>query len=470
MTAIKKWLDQLKGVHVYDLTSMELKKSIWILAVPMILELVLESVFALVDLYFVGHLKDSHYAIQMIGLTESVNTIIYSIAIGLSVAVSAIIARKTGEKNIKKTGKIIVQSLYIALFLALIISSIGFFYANELFSLLGASKDCISYGISYPKIIFSNSIFILLLFLINGIFRGLGSPFLALKSLWIANLFNLALCPILINGWGPIQPMGIDGAGWATTIGRIIGVLYQLYCLYRLRTIIHLKKRDFKFHFYIINSISKIAIPGMLQYILASCSWIFLSHLIAKNGGEYGSAGFQTAVRIMMFFILPIWGLSNAAATLTGQFLGSNQKDKIIEVTKTTLKYSIIICAVISLFNYFFSAAISSFFCNDTITIATSQNAMEIISLGYIVYGISMIMNNIFNGLGDTKTPTLINILGFWIFQIPVTYYLISYCHYDYKTAIWIIPITEGLVCILYFIFFFKIKLLREELTVLKHF
>jgi Na+-driven multidrug efflux pump len=231
-----------------------------------------------------------------------------------------------------------------------------------------------------------------------------------------------------------------------------------------------LKKEDFKLHFYIINSISTIAIPGMLQYVLASCSWIFLSHLIAKNGGEYGSAGFQTAVRIMMFFILPIWGLSNAAATLTGQFLGSNQKDKIVEVTKTTLKYSIIICAGISLFNYFFSAAISSFFCNDTITIATSQNAMEIISLGYIVYGISMIMNNIFNGLGDTRTPTLINILGFWIFQIPVTYYLISYCHYNYKTAIWIIPITEGVVCILYFIFFLKIKLLRKELMVLKHF
>lgn len=470
MMSIKKWVDQLKGVHVYDLTSMELKKSIWILAVPMILELVLESVFALVDLYFVGHLKNSHYAIQMIGLTESVNTIIYSIAIGLSVAVSAIIARKTGEKNIRKTGKIIIQSLFIALLLATIISGIGLLYTKELFTLLGASKDCIAYGITYPKIIFGNSLFILLLFLINGVFRGLGSPFLALKSLWIANIFNLALCPILINGWGPIPPMGIDGAGWATAIGRIVGVMYQVYCLYQLRTIIYLKKSDFKIHMDIIQSISKIAIPGMLQYILASCSWIFLSYLIAKNGGEYGSAGFQTAVRIMMFFILPIWGLSNAAATLTGQFLGSNQKDKIVAVTKTTLKYAIIICVGISLFNYFFSTAISSFFCNDTITIESSKKAMEIISLGYIVYGISMIMNNIFNGLGDTKTPTLITILGFWIFQIPVTYYLINYCNYNYKTAIWIIPITEGVVCVLYFLFFFKIKILREELMRLKHF
>lgn len=462
MTEIKKWINQLKGVHVYDLTSMELNKSIWILAIPMILELVLESIFALVDLYFVGHLKDSHYAIQIIGLTESVNTIIYSIAIGLSVAVSAIIARKTGEKNIKKTGKIIIQSLFIALLLSTFISGIGYFYTEELFHLLGASKECIDYGISYPKIIFGNSIFILLLFLINAIFRGLGSPFLALKSLWIANIFNLALCPILINGLGPIQSMGIDGAAWATTIGRIIGVIYQFYSLYRLRAIINLRKEDFTIDSEVINSVTKIAIPGILQYVLASCSWIFLSHLIAKNGGEYGSAGFQTAVRIMMFFILPIWGLSNAAATLTGQFLGSNQKDKILEVAKITLKYSVIICIGISLFNYIFSSAISTFFCNDVLTIQTSKKAMEIISLGYIVYGISMIMNNIFNGLGDTKTPTLINILGFWIFQIPITYYLINYCGYNYKTAIWIIPITECIVCVLYFIFFFKTKLLRE--------
>ncbi|MFK7002294.1 hypothetical protein BWK63_05060 [Flavobacterium covae] len=447
---IKAKLKFLQHHDVVDFNSIRLKEGIWLLAIPMILELILESVFSLVDLYFVGHLPDSHLAIQIIGFTESINTIIYSIAVGFSVAVTALISISIGEKKIERTGKIIIQALIISCLLSLIISILGYFYATDIFASLNVSQKAIVYGISYPKIIFSNSIFILLLFLINGIFRGIGNPLLAMKSLWIANGFNLILCPLLINGWGIFPAMGIEGAAWATVSGRAIGVFYQLYSIFKIRKSIGFQKNGIQFHYPIIKSITSIAIPGILQYVLASLSWIYLAQLIAKSGGEYGSAGFQIAVRVMMFFILPIWGLSNAVATLTGQYLGAQHSIRVKVLTKIVLKYTIILCLGITLINIFFAEGISLFFTNDIQTIAQAKESMKIISLGYISYGISMILNNLFNGAGNTKIPTLVNFLGFWIFQIPLAYYLIDIQKSNYFYAIGLIPITETILCLLY--------------------
>lgn len=462
---IKEKLKFFKHQEIVDFNTIGLKEGIWILAIPMILELVLESVFSLVDLYFVGHLPNSHLAIQIIGFTESINTIIYSIAVGFSVGVSALVSISIGEKKLKKTGKIVIQALVIACIISLFISLLGYFFAEKIFTVLNVSPQAIAYGISYPKIIFSNSIFILLLFLINGIFRGLGNPLLAMKSLWIANGFNLILCPILINGWLFIPAMGIEGAGWATVIGRAVGVGYQLYSLYQIRKALGFQKNRFLLHFPIIKSITQIAIPGVLQYVLASMSWIYLSQLIAKGGGEYGSAGFQIAVRVMLFFILPIWGLSNAVATLTGQYLGAQHLKRIKILTKIVLKYTILLCLGITIMNFIFAESISLFFTNNGQTIAQAKEAMKIISLGYVAYGISMIANNLFNGAGNTKIPTLINFLGFWVFQIPIAYYAMELQNWSYETVIWLVPITETLLCGLYLLF--RKQLVLKEKAVL---
>ncbi|MFK7058894.1 MATE family efflux transporter [Flavobacterium oreochromis] len=448
---IKAKFKFLKHNDVVDFNTIGIKEGIWLLAIPMILELILESVFSLVDLYFVGHLPNSQLAIQIIGFTESINTIIYSIAVGFSVAISALISISIGQKKVDNTGKIIIQALIIASIISLIISTLGYFYAPAIFTSLNVSQEAINYGISYPKIIFSNSLFILLLFLINGIFRGIGNPLLAMKSLWIANGFNLLLCPLLINGWIFIPALGIEGAAWATVSGRTIGVLYQLYCIRKIRNSIGFQKKRFELDFPIIKSIISIATPGIFQYILASLSWIYLAQLIAKNGGEYGSAGFQIAVRVMLFFILPIWGLSNAVATLTGQYLGAHHLTRIKVLTKIVLKYTLFLCLGITLINLFFAENISLFFTNDIQTIIRAKEAMKIISLGYIAYGVSMIFNNLFNGAGNTQIPTLVNFLGFWIFQIPFAYYLIEFQKQEYIYAIWLVPITETILCFLYF-------------------
>lgn len=433
----------IKGDESFDYTSGSIKKGVILLAIPMVLEMLMESVFALVDLYFIGHLEQSSYAIQAVGLTESVITIVYSIAIGISMAATAVVARRIGEKDPVAAAKAGMQAIIIAFVINTIISIFGFIYAKEILLFMGASIEAAEYGLNFTRIMMGGSLCIMLLFLINGIFRGAGNAAIAMKSLWLANICNIILCPILINGFGPIPAFGLMGAAMATTIGRSIGVLYQLYHLFNGKGILKIIPSYFIPDLEQIKALVKIAAPGVLQFVIASCSWIFLAQLVATTGGDHGSAGYQTALRIMMFFILPAWGLSNAAATLVGQNLGAKKIERAEKSVFTTAKYNVIFMAIITVITLFFASSLISFFTNDLIIQKIAVEALQTMCLGYVFYGIGMVLINTFNGAGDTWTPTMINFFGFWLFQIPLAYLLSKYYKMGPTGVFIAIPIAE---------------------------
>jgi putative MATE family efflux protein len=296
----------LKGAE-FDYTQGSIKKAVVMLAIPMILEMVMESVFALVDLYFVGHLPNSSHAIQTVGLTESVMTILYSLAIGMSMAATAVVARRVGEKDPAAASKAGMQAIVVASAITVVISIIGFIYAEEILRLMGASAETARQGTDFTRIMMGGSLIVVLLFLINGVFRGAGNAAIAMRSLWIANISNIILCPILINGFGPIPAFGLTGAAMATTIGRGLGVAYQLYNLIHGNGVLKVKLHYLIPDWEQIQALLKIATPAIFQFVIASCSWIFLAQLVATTGGDHGSAGYQTALRLMMFFMLPAW-------------------------------------------------------------------------------------------------------------------------------------------------------------------
>lgn len=438
----------LKGEANYDYTSGNLKKAVLLLAIPMMLEMVLESVFALVDLYFVGHLENSSFAVQTVGLTESVLTIVYSISIGLSMAATAIVARRIGEKNPEAAAKAGAQTLLISLGINLIITIFGVIYAKEILLLMGSSEASAEYGKTFVQIMMGGSSSIVLLFLINGIFRGIGDAAIAMKSLWLANGINIILAPILISGIGSFEGYGLTGAAIATTIGRSSGVIYQCYFLFSSKSKLNLNIRHFVPRISQIKAILKVASPGVMQYVIASCSWIILAKLVAESGGDEASAGYQTALRVMMFFMLPAWGFSNAAATLVGQNLGAKQIERASQSVYTTAKYNAIYMAIIMVFTYLFAGHIMQFFTNDAEVVKVAKEAIYILSAGYIFYGIGMVMVNAFNGSGDTWTPTWINFCGFWLFQIPFAYLLANTMNLK-ETGVFIaIPVAETLISI----------------------
>ena len=445
----------LKGDESFDYTAGSIKKAVILLAIPMVLEMMMESVFALVDLYFVGHLEHSSFAIQTVGLTESVLTIIYSLAIGMSMAATAVVARRIGEKDPVAAAKAGMQSIIIAFAVNSVMSIFGVIYAKDILMLMGASADAAEHGYRFTQIMIGSSLCIMLLFLINGIFRGAGNAAIAMKSLWLANICNIILCPILINGLGPIPAFGLTGAALATTLGRSIGVLYQVYHLFSGNNVLKIKIAYFAPDFKQIKALVKIAAPGILQFVIASCSWIFLAQLVATTGGDHGSAGYQTALRIMMFFILPAWGLSNAAATLVGQNLGAKQIDRAEKSVLTTAKYNVIFMATIMVITLCFGKYIISFFTNDEMVRTVAVEALQIMSVGFIFYGIGMVLINTFNGAGDTWTPTGINFFGFWLFQIPLAYVLAKHFNMGPTGVFIAIPVAETAIT-LAGIFFYK--------------
>jgi putative MATE family efflux protein len=426
-----------------DYTSGSIRKAVIMLAIPMMLEMIMESVFAVVDLYFVGHLENSSQAIQVVGLTESVLTIIYSLAIGMSMAATAVVARRVGEKNIDGAAHAGVQALLVAIAFTVLLSIAGFVYARDILLLMGASEETSLVGTPFVRIMMGGSMAIMLLFLINGVFRGAGNAAIAMKSLWLANICNIILCPVFINGFGPVPALGLTGAAIATTIGRSIGVIYQLYHLFGGTGMLKIRPSHWKIDIPVMNTIVKIAAPGIFQFVIASCSWIFLANLVATTGSEEGSAGFQTAMRLMMFFLLPAWGMSNAAATLVGQNLGAEKYDRAAESVMKTMKYIVIFMAAITLFTYTLGEWLISFFTNDVLVTRIAVNALQIISLGYIFYGIGMVMINAFNGAGDTWTPTWINFFGFWLFQIPLAFVLAKTLDLGPKGVFIAIPVAE---------------------------
>ena len=433
-----------------DYTQGSIRKAVFLLAVPMILELSLESVFAVVDMFFVGKLGQN--AIATVGLTESVATIVYSLAIGLSTAATAIVARRIGEKNPEAAAHAGAQSILIV-FVATVIASIaGVIFAPDILSFMGASPEVIAEGAGFTRIILGCSGAIMFLFLINGIFRGAGDAAMAMRSLWIASIINIILCPIFIHFWG------LKGAAIATVIGRTSGVLYQCYHLFKGSGMLTFEARHFKIDMPLIKSIIHIAWPATFQFIIASGSWIILAKLVAETGGTTASAGYQIAIRNVVFFILPAWGLSNAAATLVGQNLGAKEVYRAEQSVLIATKYNAIFMGFVMVLFVFFSNPIIRIFTQDEAVVYYGALSLQIMGAGYIFYGIGMVMAQSLNGAGDTRTPTIINFVCFWLFQIPLAYFLAKGLDWKATGAFIAIPIAESLIALLAWYFFKKGK------------
>lgn len=447
----------LQGGEI-DYTVGSIRRSVVLLAIPMMLEMILESVFALVDLYFVGHLHNSSYAIQTVGLTESVLTVIYSLAIGISMAATAVVSRRIGEKDPEAASKAGMQAILIAVALNTVISILGLVFATQILIWMGASTEVAQRGTPFMQLMMGSSVFIALLFLINGIFRGAGNAAIAMKSLWVANVANIILCPIFINGFGPVPAFGLTGAAIATTLGRGLGVFYQLYHLLNGKNTIKILAAHFKPDWEQIKSLVKIASPAVLQFVIASCSWIFLAQLVATTGGDHGSAGYQTALRLLMFFMLPAWGLSNAASTLVGQNLGAGEILRAEQAVFKTAKYNVLFMAVITVLSLAGAYWFVSFFTNDAHIQEVAVQAIQIMSVGYIFYGIGMVLMNAFNGAGDTWTPTWVNLFGFWLFQIPLAYFLGKYLGMGPTGVFIAIPVSETAITLASIVLFRKGK------------
>jgi len=441
-----------------DLTTGSLRMAVILLSIPMMLEMAMESVFALVDLYFVGHLEHSSFAIQAVGLTESVLAVIYSLAIGLSMATTAVVARRVGEKKPVEASRSGGQAIFVALILNSIVSILGIIYAKDILVLMGASEEAAQHGKRFTQIMMGSSIFIMLLFLINGIFRGAGNAAIAMKSLCVANVINIILCPLLINGIGPIEGFGLTGAAIATSIGRGTGVIYQLYHLTSGKHIIKIYLKYLRPRWSEVISLCKIAGPAVLQFVIASCSWIFLAQLVAVTGADEGSAGYQTALRLMMFFMLPAWGLSNAAATLVGQNLGAGLLDRAEKAVFKTAKYNALYMLIVTAISFTCAELLVSFFSNDQEVRKVAKEAIYIMSTGYVLYGIGMVLINAFNGAGDTQTPTWINLFGFWLFQIPLAHLLAKHFNMGPTGVFMAIPIAESCITVAGIILFRKGK------------
>ncbi|MBK8517754.1 MAG: MATE family efflux transporter [Saprospiraceae bacterium] len=443
--------DALRGEE-RDYTIGSIRKAIFLLAIPMILELSLESIFAIVDIYFVGKLGKN--AIAVVGFTESMVTIIYSVAIGLSTAATAIVARRVGEKNFGGASKAAIQALIISLIVSSITGIIGWVYAAKLLGFMGASSSVISEGLNFTRIMFAFNVVIMLLFLINGIFRGAGNAALAMKSLWIASLINIVLDPLLIYGIGSWSGWGIEGAAIATCIGRGSGVVYQVCHLFNGSGLIKIRLRDVLPDVSVMKSMISLAWPATFQFIIASGSWIIITKLVSETGGTDASAGYQIAIRNVVFFILPAWGLSNAAATLTGQNLGAEKPERAEASVYLATKYNAIFMALVSLIFIFFSGPIIGFFTDVPSVMNVGVRSLQIIGSGFIFYGIGMVMIQALNGAGDTITPTWINFIGFWVFQIPLAYMIQRYTDFGLDGIFAVVPVAEtGIALVSYLIF-----------------
>lgn len=404
-----------------DFTRINIPLSIFLLSVPMILEMIMESLFAVVDIFFVARIGED--AVATVGLTEAVIIIIYSIGVGISMAATAMVARRFGEKDYTRAGSATFQLLVFGGGISIILGLVGYFFAEEILSLMGASEAVLSSGIGYTRIIFAGNTAIMLLFLCNGAFRGAGLPHLAMKTLWISNGLNIILDPLLIFGIGSFEGYGIEGAAIATTTGRSIGVCFQLYHLLNAKHRLVILKENLKLKLKTLKKVISISAGGMGQFLIDSVAWIFLIRIVAEFGSS-AVAGFTIAFRILMFSLMPAWGLSSAAATMVGQNLGAKKVKRAKISVWLTAKYNAIFLAVITIIYLLFGDWVAGFFTPNDEVLGIASLGLKVIALGYIFFGIGMVMIQAFNGAGDTKTPSWINIAVFWIIEIPLAYWL----------------------------------------------
>lgn len=451
-TPFFKLLQQAIRGDIKDFTTGSIDRAIFLLAVPMVLEMLLESSFALVDIYFVNKVSPS--AAAVVGLTESALTILYSLAWGLAMGATALIARRAGEKDFKAASAIAAQSLIIATGFSVLISITGICFPKEILGFMGADSKIVEENYQFTQVMLGSNIVIMLLFVNNGIFRGAGDASIAMRSLIVANIINIVLDPLLIMGYGPFPRMGLMGAAVATTIGRGVGVIYQLYHLFNGKELVKLTLKEFKLKSDLVFRIIKTSSGGMIQFLIGSCSWIFLAQIIAKSGVE-ATSGYFTAIRICIFTILPAWGIANAAATLTGQNLGAKQPERAEKSVWRSAFLALCFFAGVGIVFFFFGENLMRLFTSNAMAIKEGTLCLHILAVGYVFFAYGMVLTQAFNGAGDTKTPTYINLFVFWMLQIPLAYFLATYLNLGTRGVYIAIGVAESVLALIS-IFLFK--------------
>lgn len=449
----------LKGTD-REFTSGSINKAIFLLSIPMIAEMVMESLFAVVDVFFVSQVSVN--AVATVGLTESVLMIIYSVAIGLSMATTAVVARRIGEKKYRRAADAGFQSIFLAVILSIALGIAGYFGAEHVLRLMGGEEDLIAEGAGYARIMFAGNISIILLFLINAIFRGAGDASIAMRSLWIANGLNMLLDPLLIFGIGPFPEMGVEGAAIATTTGRSVGVCYQVFHLINGKSLIRIGWHNVVIRLKTVIELIRISMGGMGQFLIESASWIFLVRVMSLFGAE-ALAGYTIAFRVIVFTILPAWGLSNAAATLVGQNLGAQAPDRAEASVWKTALYNMIFLGSISIVFFLAAEPIIGLFSANGAVMDVGTSALRIICVGYVFFAYGMVISQAFNGAGDTRTPLVVNFFVFWIIQIPLAYWLAVYLDWQAAGVFFTIAFCHSLQAVVSIIIFRqgKWKLIR---------
>ena len=434
--------DAIRGTNA-DYTKIPLRRAVFLLAVPMVLELVLESTFAVVDIFFVAKLGPS--AVATVGLTETYLFLLYSIAMGLAMSVTAIVARRIGENKREEAAITAVQAILIALLVSLPFAIVGVVWAKDLLRLMGADAWSIEHGYRYTQWMLGGNAVIMLLFVINAIFRGAGDAAIAMRVMWLANGLNIVLCPLLIFGLGPIPALGIEGAAIATNIGRGAGVALQLYVLFHGGKHIRVAMSQIALHGAVMLNIVRTSLGGIGQMLVAMTSWIFLMRILSSMGSD-AVAGATIAIRIMMFTLMPAWGMSNAAATLVGQNLGADHPERAEAAVWRIGWYNMAFTFAMSIAFFLFHHELIAFFTSDPDVIAVGGEWLRILSYSYFVYGWWMVSVQAFNGAGDTVTPTKINVVFFWLIQIPLAYVLAISLDWQYLGVFWAVFVSETAV------------------------
>ena len=421
----------------------------------MVLEMMMESLFAVVDVFFVARL--GIHAVATVGLTESVMMLVYSLAIGLSAAATAMVARRIGEGDKENAATAAFQSIWIGLVLAVLLGVAGYLYTPQILAMLGGDAQLIREGQGYTRLMFAGNITIMMLFLLNAIFRGAGDAVLAMRSLWLANVINIILDPCLIMGLGPFPEMGIEGAAVATLIGRGSGVVYQLYHLFGGKDIIRIGRR----HLILVREVSmrllSVGWNGAAQYLIASASWIFLVRIIADFGPS-ALAGYTISIRVIIFTILPAWGIANAASTLVGQHLGAKQPQQAEHAAWLASRYTMYFMLVVAILYITLANPIIAFFDSSPEVVRVGVQSLQIISLGYIFFAYGMVLSQAFNGAGDTRTPMILNLISFWLVEIPLAWGLATGLGWGPMGVFIAVAFAESLVAILSIVIFRKGK------------
>ena len=409
----------LRGVR-HDYTDGPIGRAIVLLAVPMVLEMVLESVFAVVDVFWVSRLGAD--AVATVGMTESMLALVYSLAIGLSMGAAATVARRIGEKDHEGAARAAVQSIALGVAAAVPIGIIGAVFAPQFLGLMGGSPAVIANS-SFTRLMLGGNVVILLLFLINAIFRGSGDPSVAMRTLWMANAINLILDPCFIFGLGPFPKLGVLGAAVSTTCGRGIGVLLQFWILSRGRGRVVIRREHIALDPAAMWRLARISANGVLQALIGTASWIGIVRLLTTFGSSI-VAGYTIGIRIIVFAILPSWGLSNAAATMVGQSLGAKKPDRAEKAVYVAAGYNMLFLGGVGVAFVVFAEQLIRLFTKDPAVLPVGTQCLRIVSYGFLFYAIGMVMTQAFNGAGDTWTPTRINFFIFWIFEIPLAWFL----------------------------------------------